>query len=131
MNQKNMTNTKTLASNPMTNNRTVGDVVWAEPNMQPVGHEERKKRPYLLIRMIDHGYLWEVAPISTNHRNKVTKNIPYLVQTLATGKNSVVHLNHRTTISYERFEECIGHVSPEEMNEVINKTIALFTKASY
>ena len=112
------------------NNRIlkIGDIVWAEPNANPIGNEEQKKRPYVLVHDFNQGRMWEIAPLAPNNATRSGSNKCYHVHTSASGRDSVILVYQRSTVSVMRLGDRIGHLKPEELNELYTKIIASYQK---
>ncbi len=104
----------------------IGDIVWAEANANPIGNEEQKKRPYVLVHDFNQGRMWEIAPLAPNNATRSGSDKCYHVHTSASGRDSVILVHQRSTVSVMRLGDHIGHLKTEELNELYTKIIASY-----
>lgn len=97
-----------------------GDILWAD--LDPVrGHEQAGRRPILVL---SHDVFNErsgtvIAVALTSQEPRVGYPLALEVRSVALPKRSWVKISQIRTLSTERLGGCLGHLSPEELNLVI------------
>ena len=105
-----------------------GDLYWMDETGEKRGHEQKKRRIWMLIRKTSYSDLWQVACLGPDSEKRKGREHEEWIRTDASGRESVIFLTHYTTVDPSRFEKFAGTVPPVvlrqacmQMSEILRK----------
>lgn len=117
--------------NNSVNNRQFkeGEIRWMDDIGERVGSEQRKSRPYVIIRNTYYGRLVQACPLAPATDKRKAADSSEWVRTSQSGRDSVVLLNQIGSFDPSRFGNKVGEgeVLPEQLNAIRKKLMKLFS----
>ena len=102
---------------------SIGDIYYIEATGSEKGNEQMKTRPGVLINHYAYGDMWEVALLCRGNDTRKGRSNECWFRTTASGRDSIVLLNQRKTVSAVRLKGYIASMDTDELNELRTKII--------
>ena len=99
-------------------NLRAGDLYWMNETGEKRGHEQKKRRIWLLVRKTSYSDLWQIACLGPDSEKRKGREHEEWVRTSASGRECVIFLTQYTTVDPSRFEQFAGRVTPKELRQV-------------
>lgn len=103
-----------------------GDIYFIRINDNPIGNEEQKDRPCLLINRFEDGDMWEVAPAKLVGPERYLKEGKNWVTIDYLGEKRAILLNQRACVSSKRFRRYFGTFTPMQFKTVCEKLVRFY-----